>query len=128
MVSTRQWLDGLDFRTVTHITHYKNHISTHTDFLRMELDLHYSNYENFILLGDFISEMTYPNLKNFCNLHFLKNLIRKPTCFKNPKNPKTIDYILTNRPRSICNSDTFETGLSDFHKLTVTVLKRFFKK
>ena len=68
------------------------------------------------------------NLKDFCNLYLLKNLIKKPTCFKNPENPKTIDLILTNRPRSFCNSDTLETGLSDFHKLTVTVLKTFFKK
>ena len=29
---------------------------------------------------------------------------------------------------SFCNSDTLETGLSDFHKLTVSVLKTFFKK
>ena len=72
--------------------------------------------------------MTDANLKDFCNLYLLKNLIKKPTCFKNPENPKTIDLILTNRPRSFCNSDTLETGLSDFHKLTVTVLKMFFKK
>ena len=107
---------------------HKNSISTHTDFLRRELDLHSSNYENFILLGDFNSEMTDKNLKDFCNLYLLKNLIKKPTCFKNPENPKTIDLILTNRPRSFCNSDTLETGLSDVHKLTVTVLKMFFKK
>ena len=36
--------------------------------------------------------------------------------------------IITNRPRRFCNSNTPETGLSDFHKLTVTVLKTFFKK
>ena len=107
---------------------HKNSISTQIDFLRRELALHSSNYENFILLGDFNSEMTDANLKDFCNLYLLKNLIKKPTCFKNPENPKTIDLILTNRPRSFCNSDTLETGLSDFHKLTVTVLKTFFKK
>ena len=71
--------------------------------------------------------MTDANLKDFCNLYLLKNLIKKTTCFKNPENPKTIDLILTNRPRSFCNSDTLETGLSDFHKLTVTVLKTFSK-
>ena len=107
---------------------HRNSISSHIDFLRRELDLHSSNYENFILLGDFNSEMTDKNLKDFCNLYLLKNLIKKPTCFKNPESPKTIDLILTNRPRSFCNSDTLETGLSDFHKLTVTVLKMFFKK
>ena len=72
--------------------------------------------------------MTDTNLKDFCNLYLLKNLIKKATCFKNPENPKTIDLILTNRPRTFCNSDIPETGLSDFHELTVTVLKMFFKK
>ena len=61
------------------------------------------------------------NLKDFCNLYLLKNLIKKSACFKNPENPRTIDLILTNRPRSFCNSNSLETGFSDFHKLTVTV-------
>ena len=72
--------------------------------------------------------MTDANLKDFCNLYLRKNLIKKTTCFKNPRNLITIDLILTNRPRNFCNSDTLETGLSDFYKLTVTVLKTFFKK
>ena len=46
---------------------HKNSISTHIDFLRRELDVHSSNYENFILL-DFNSEITDKNLKDFCNL------------------------------------------------------------
>ena len=107
---------------------HKNSISIHIDFLRRELDLHSPNYENFMLLGDFNSEMTDSNLKDFCNLYLLKNLIKKPTCFKYPENPKTIDLILTNRPKSFCNSDTLETRLSDFYKLTVTALKTFFIK
>ena len=72
--------------------------------------------------------MTDANLKDFCNLYLLKNLIKKPLCFKNSENSKTIDIILTNRPRCFFNSDTLETGLSDFCKLTVTVLQTFFKK
>ena len=103
-------------------------LRNNSEYFFVEINLHSSNYENFILLGDFNSEMTDKNLKDFCNLYLLKNLIKKPTCFKNPENPKTIDPILTNRPRSFCNFDTLETGLSDFHKLTVTVLKMFFKK
>ena len=66
---------------------HKNSISSHIDFLRRELDLHTSNYENFPLLGDFNSEMIDTNLKDFCNLFLLKNLIKKPTCFKHPENP-----------------------------------------
>ena len=47
---------------------------------------------------------------------------------QNPTNPSCIDLILTNRPRSFQNSCTFETGLSDFLKMTLTVLKSSFAK
>ena len=40
--------------------------------------------------------MTDSNLKDFYNLYLLKNLIKKPTRFKSPENPKNIDLILTN--------------------------------
>ena len=45
------------------------------------------------------------NLKDFCNLYLLKNLIEKPTCFEDPENPKTIDLILTNKPRILLKPD-----------------------
>ena len=96
---------------------HKNSISNYVDVLRRELDTHSSDYENFLLLGDFNAEMTDPSLKEFCNLYSLKNLIKKPTCFKYPDNPKVIDLLLTNRPRNFCTSGTLETGISDFHKL-----------
>ena len=38
------------------------------------------------------------------------------------------DYILTNHPKSFHSSSVYETGLSDFHKLTLTVLKTFHVK
>ena len=52
----------------------------------------------------------------------------KPTCFKNLDNPSRIYLILTNCSRSFQNSGAIETGLSDFHKLVVTVMKTTFKK
>ena len=55
-------------------------------------------------------------------------MIKEPTCFKNIYNPSSIDLILTNKPRSFQNSVTIETGLSDHHKLTITVMKTFFQK
>ena len=58
----------------------------------------------------------------------LRNLVKQKTCFKNPENPSCIDLILTNSPRTFQNSNVFETGLSDFHKLTTTVLKQYFPK
>ena len=57
-----------------------------------------------------------------------KNLIKDNTCFKNPSKPSCIDLIITNRPKSFQNSVTVETGLSDFHKMTLTEMKVFYKK
>ena len=58
----------------------------------------------------------------------LKSLVKQKTCFKNPDNPSCIGLILINSPRSFQDSCVFETGLSDFHKLTTTVLKQYFPK
>ena len=67
-------------------------------------------------------------MSDFCELFNLKNLVKDPTCYKNPENPSCIDLILTNRLNSFQDTRVFETGLSDFHKLTATVLKTCFKK
>ena len=58
----------------------------------------------------------------------MKSLIRFPTFFKPPANLTCIDLVLTNSNRSFQNSCTIETGLSDFHKMIVTVLKIYFQK
>ena len=47
---------------------------------------------------------------------------------KNPNNPSSIDVILTNRAKSFQNSITIETGLSDHHKMILTVLNTYVKK
>ena len=54
--------------------------------------------------------------------------MKEPACFKNPDNPSCIDLFLSNRPRTFQCATTIETGISDFHKLVVTVLKIFYKK
>ena len=67
-------------------------------------------------------------LRNVCDLYKLKNLVREPTCFKNPDNPSCIDLFLTNCSRSFQDTQVIETGLSDFHKMNLTVLRTFFTK
>ena len=91
-------------------------------------DYHMCRLENFILLGDFNSEITEYLMKEFCDTYNLKNLVTEATCFKNPLNPSSIDLILTNRIRSFQNTITLETGLSDHHKMVITVLKTFIPK
>ena len=65
------------------------------------------------------------SMHEFCNSHNLHSLCHKSTCYKNPEKPSSIDPFLTNAPRSFQNSQTIETGLADFHKLVVTILKMY---
>ena len=67
-------------------------------------------------------------VKIFRKIYKLRNLIKEPTCFKNPENPTCIGFILTNKPLSSKNTYVIETGLSDFHKMTVAVMKVHFPK
>ena len=53
---------------------------------------------------------------------------RELKCYKNLKNSSCIDLILINRPWSFQNSCVFETGVSNFHKMTITVMKMHFQK
>ena len=65
---------------------------------------------------------------DFCQVYDYKNLIREKTCFKNPLKPSCIDLMITNMPKSFQGSVAIETGLSDFHKLTLSIMKVFYKK
>ena len=55
-------------------------------------------------------------------------MIRVPTCYKNTANRTCIDLMLTSFNQIFQNSSTIETGLSDFHKMIVTILKIYFQK
>ena len=60
-----------------------------------------------------------------CNM---ENLVNKFTYYKNPNKPTCIDLMLTNKSRFFKNSSVLETGLSDFHKMTLTVKRVCFAK
>ena len=64
----------------------------------------------------------------FCTTYNFKNLVKEPTCYKNADNPSCIDLIITNKPSYFQMTTVIETGLSDFHKLTVTTLKPSYLK
>ena len=103
-------------------------IMSHMNCMGKAIDSLSSKYENFLLIRDFNAELSDMTKKDFCDIYGFKNLIKEPTCFKNPTNPKCIDLMLTNKHRSFQNSFVIETDLSGFHKMTVTVLRFFFKK
>ena len=92
------------------------------------LDQYMSKFDNFLLLGDFNSETHEIGMIEFFYIHNFQNLMTDPTRFKNHVNPSLIDLILTNKPRSFQSSQVIETGLSDHHKMTITVLRTFFQK
>ena len=81
-----------------------------------------------ILLGCFNVEVNDNHMKSFCENYGLKNLIKQSTCYKSPSNPTCIDVLLTNVPRSFPGTCVIETGLSDFHMITLTVMRKGFKK
>ena len=70
------------------------------------------------------SEIT-ESLHEFCNRYNLHNLWHKFTCYKNPEKPSRTDPFLTSSHRSFQNTQTIETGLSDFHKSVVPILKMY---
>ena len=107
---------------------HKALIGKHLEAVGKNLDLCSGRYENVIIMGDFNTEPTKSAMGEFMNIYNLKNLIKGPTCYKNPDKPSSIDLILTNKSRSFHSSHIIETGISDFHKMTVSVMKIYFKK
>ena len=106
----------------------KNCLSNHLECLNRIIGEYSKLYQSSLFWGDFNASVSEKYLEEFCNLNGLTSLIKKPTCFKNPDKPTCIDLILTNQPSCFQHSKVFETGLSDFHLLAVTVFKMSFQK
>ena len=110
-VSNKKWLLLGNYRPPS-----QNELSIISK-LNLALNFFGPIYENFVLLGDFNLSTENPNLKNFMCSFDLESLINSPTCYKTT-NSTCIDLILTNEKNHM-KSTTFETGLSDHHKLTI---------
>ena len=85
------------------------------------LNTYISQYDN-MRLGDLNFESSDLVLNDYSNVYNLFSLVKEPTCFKNPYNQSCIDFFLTNRPRGFQNTFTIETGISDIHKMVITVM------
>ena len=83
----------------------------------------YSDYEKVLLVGHFNTEITEHYIESFFYEHELINLVKEKTCFKNMQNPSFIDLLLTNNSYPFKQTTTVFPGLSDCHKLVLTVLK-----
>ena len=113
----KKWLLPCSYNPTrkTIVNHVKN-IST-------ALDQFNATYDDLILLGDFNVEPEEVTMLDFLDIYNLKKLMKQKKCCKNPENPSRIDLILTNSHRRFQNTNVFETGLSNFHKMTVSFLE-----
>ena len=67
-------------------------------------------------------------MTDFYHVYNRENIIKDKIFFKNPHNPLRIDLLITNRQKSFQNSTERQIGLSDFHEISLTVMKVFYKK
>ena len=99
----------------------------------MTLNKALNKYENLLLAGDLNINTLRPtsdssnHLSDLNNTFSLTNLLTDSTCFKSNKGT-LIDLMLTNKPKSFYKSHSFSTGLSDRHKLIVSILRTSFQK
>ena len=97
------------------------------------MDLAILKYDNVVILGDINADTQDSNspglnkVQDICDVFGPKNLIKSTNC-ETKTSSSSIDIILTNRTRSFKNSETIETGLSDFHKLVMTSFRSTFER
>ena len=91
------------------------------------LTFYWSTHDSILLMGDFNMVPNNPKLSELIDNHEICTLISEPTCFKSI-NPTCIDNFLTNKKIRFMKTLTFETGVSDHHKLISTMLRSTFAK
>ena len=119
---SRKWLLSYLYNPNTNLT------ADHLHCVGRGIDFYSSKYDNVIVLCDLNTEVSNSFLEQLYASYNLKILIKEPTSFKSVDNPSCIDLILTNHRKCFQNSGVYETGISDFHKLTFTFLKTYFQK
>ena len=78
---------------------------------------------NPFLIGDFNAEDTEACLTQFLFEYDAKNIISEKHALKVKTTLAVLALFITNSPNSFQNTSTITTGLSDFHKIVITVLK-----
>ena len=85
-------------------------------------------YKRYMLMWDFNAEESEHCFSQFLFEMNAKNIVKEPTCYKSLSNPSCIDLVITNSSSSFQNTKAISTGLSDFQKLVITVLKQTFQR
>ena len=86
------------------------------EYLNHLLDGYSNEHGNLSLVVDFNVRMNDISMKEFCIFNGLKNLMKKPTCFKNSDKSTYIVFQ---------HNTVLDTGISDFHLLTATESKEY---
>ena len=86
------------------------------------VDFYLQKFENLFIIGDLNMTTENTHLNELLQIYDLTALIKEPTCYQS-QNPNCIDHFLTNRKALFKHFRTFETGLSDHHKLNSTIMK-----
>ena len=117
----QKWLIISIYRSPkTKASHFIEQISKFLDFYSLK-------YDRIVTMGDFNLEPDDKWLKQLLLDHNLYNLVKERTCYKSLAG-STIDLILTNKKFSFKYTQTFETGVSDHHRMIYTMLKTTFQK
>ena len=65
--------------------------------------------------------------QNFCEFFLFELCIKKSTCYKSDTTTDN-DHIITNIPKRFMKSMALETGISDHHKMIMTIFRSTFAK
>ena len=95
--------------------------------IKLALNTSSTSYKNFLLLGDFNMTTENSKLLDLMDAFCLGNLINEPTRFKSTV-PTTKDLIVTNQKSLFMKSSAYQSGLTDFHKLTTMILRKSITK
>ena len=86
---------------------HKNLSKEHLRVLTEGIQFYSKDYENILLMGYYNAEITETNMSSFGEICHLTDIIKPPTCFKNPSNPSSIDLFLTNNANCFQKSSVF---------------------
>ena len=100
---------------------------TFTADIKNILTFYWSTHDNILLIVDLNMTLDNPNFNELIEDHEPSTLISEPTCFKYI-NPTCIESFLKSKKTRFMNTLTFETGLSDYHKFIVMMLRSTFAK
>ena len=92
------------------------------------LDAFSPTFDRFLLVGNCNADYSKETLFNFLQMHNAANIVKDKTCFKSWNNLSCTGLFITKWSWCFQNTTVFSTGLSDFYKIAVAVLKASFSK